>query len=330
MAGRIRWGIVGPGFIANKFAKAIQNVEEAELVAVASRSKERATAFAQDYHIPNVFTGYDEMAESDLIDAVYIATIHPQHKACAELFLKAKKHVLCEKPLCVNARQAEELIECARENKVFLMEGMWTRFLPAIQEAQRLVQQGEIGVVRGMDAAFCYSSTPEIEEKLFLKELAGGSLLDVGIYGLHFASIFFGNQPLDVCSFSHVENGVDTHMNILLKYPDGVVCSIASGIDVLKPESGYVYGSGGYIYLPTFYGAQELYLCVDGRETLIQKPSIGDGFEEEIMEACTCILAGKTESGRYPLTETVAILRLMDEIREKNGIVYPFEIGEEQ
>ena len=132
---KVRWGIVGPGNIANKFAKAIKNVETAELVAVAARSKEKGKIFAETYGIKNVFTGYEKMAESDLVDAVYIATPHPFHKPNAKMFLSAKKHVLCEKPVCVNAYQAENLKECAKENNVFLMEAMWTRFLPAINEA---------------------------------------------------------------------------------------------------------------------------------------------------------------------------------------------------
>ncbi len=128
----IRWGIVGPGNIANKFAKAVKNVKGAELVAVASRTEEKGREFAQRYDIPNVFAGYEKMAESDIVDAVYVATPHTFHKSCTEIFLNAKKHVLCEKPICVNATDARILLDCAQKNGVFLMEAMWTRFLPAI------------------------------------------------------------------------------------------------------------------------------------------------------------------------------------------------------
>ena len=151
---KIRWGIVGPGNIARKFAEAIVNVEDAELVAVASRSKETAEEFAQKYNIPNVFTGYEAMAESDIVDAVYIATPHPFHKPCAEIFLNAKKHVLCEKPICVNKNQAIALKECATKNGVFLMEAMWTRFIPAVLEAKKIADSGEIGEIMGVSADF--------------------------------------------------------------------------------------------------------------------------------------------------------------------------------
>ena len=191
----VRWGIVGAGNIANKFAKAVKNLECAELSAVASQSEGKGKAFSQKYDIKNVFTSYEEMAKSELVDAVYIATPHPFHKPCAEIFLNAKKHVLCEKPVCVNAKEAVALKECAQRNGVFLMEAMWTRFLPAIKEAFKIANSGEIGQVRGVSADFCYSMTPSEEGKIFRNDMAGGSLLDVGVYELNFAAIFLGNNP---------------------------------------------------------------------------------------------------------------------------------------
>ena len=325
---KIRWGIVGPGTIANKFAQAIKNVEGAELAAVASRREETGREFARKYDIPKVFVGYEEMAGSDAVDAVYIATPHPFHKPCAELFLKAKKHVLCEKPICINAAQAVRLSECAKENGVFLMEAMWTRFLPAIKEACAIVQRGEIGEVLGVNADFCYASTPQEEAKLFQNEMAGGSLLDVGVYGLHFAAMFLGNKPKSICAAAQVEEGVDCHTNVLMKYESGAMACISSAINLYKPESAYIYGTKGYLYLPQFYGATDIFLNIGGQEQHIVKPGMGDGFEEEICEACTCIRAGRTESDILPLSESIEILKQMDEIRKQIGVKYPFE-GEE-
>ena len=322
---KIRWGIVGPGTIANKFAKAIKNVEGAELVAVASRSEEKGREFANKYEIKNVFCGYEKMAESDMVDAVYIATPHPFHKPCAEIFLNAKKHVLCEKPICINAFQAEKLKECANKNGVFLMEAMWTRFLPAIKEALDVVKRGEIGEVLGVTADFCYASTPEEEEKLFDNNMAGGSLLDVGVYGLHFTSLFLGNKPESICAAAHVENGVDIHTNILMKYENGAIANLSSAIGVNKPETAYIYGSKGQIYIPQFYGANEIFVSVGGDVNYIVKPAIGDGFEEEIYEVCGCIRAGKTQSETLPLDESIEILKQMDTIRNQIGVSYPFE-----
>jgi len=321
----IRWGIAGPGTIANKFAKAVKNVEGAALVAAASRSLDKSQKFAEMWGIPTAFSSYEQLAQSDEVDAVYVSTIHPFHQSCAELFLKAGKHVLCEKPLCVNEKQARQLQQCAEENGVFLMEAMWTRFLPAVREALSIVQSGMIGDVMGLEADFCYASSPAEEEKLFDANQAGGSLLDVGIYGLHFASVFLGKDPKKVSVVSHVEDGVDLHTQVTLQYESGAMATITSAIGLQKPESAYIYGTKGYLYLPTFYGAQELTLCKDGNETKILKPSIGEGFEEEIMEVCDCIRADKTQSDALPLEETIRIIRMMDGIRKIIGVRYPMD-----
>ncbi len=321
----IKWGIVGAGNIANKFAEAIKNVEGAELTSVASKSEGKGKDFADKYFIKNVFTSYEEMANSDLVDAVYIATPHPFHKPCAEIFLNAKKHVLCEKPVCVNANDARELEECANKNGVFLMEAMWTRFLPAIKKALEIANSGEIGEIRGLKADFCYLSSPKEDAKLFINDLAGGSLLDVGVYGLNFASIFLDGSPESIISVSDVVNGVDYHTSVLLKYPNGVIASVSSAITVKKPETAYIYGTKGYIALPHFYGANEIIVTTDAGERVIAKPSIGDGFEEEIIEACSCIRAGKIESGIMPMNESIRILEQMDIIRKQINLHYPFD-----
>ena len=319
---KIRWGIVGPGCIANKFAVAVKNVECAELVAVASRSEENAKTFADKYDIKNVFVGYEEMAESDAVDAVYVATPHPFHLPCAELFLKAGKHVLCEKPLCVNASQAKQLMECAKKNNVFLMEAMWTRFLPAVSELQRVVKRGDIGDVQGVEADFCYSIEPEEDPKVFRNEMAGGSLLDVGVYCLHFVSLFLGSEPVTISALANTEKGVDVHTNVLLKYKNGAIARISSAIGVKKPETACIYGTKGQIDIPSFYGATEFFVSTDEDIKHVVKESIGDGFEEEIIEACRCIQSGKTVSDILPPEESVKILEQMDEIRKQIGVSY--------
>ncbi len=322
---KVRWGIVGTGFIANKFAQAVKNVERAYLVGVASRTEKSGTDFAQKHHIERVFSSYEEMALSDEVDAVYIATPHPFHISCAKLFLNEKKHVLCEKPLCVNALQAEELKSCAEENGVFLMEAMWTRFLPAVNCAVDMVKSGVIGEVSGLTADFCYASSPEVEPKLFQNDMAGGSLLDVGVYGLNFASFFLGDEPEEICSLSNIEDDVDTHICVLLKYRSGTIASISSATKLFKPEDAYIYGSKGYIKIPQFYGAREFFVYTDEGCEHIEKPPVGDGFEEEIYEACRCIADGKIQSEIHPIDKSIGILKQMDYIRNQNGIKYPFD-----
>ena len=322
---KIRWGIVGPGSIANRFAKAVQNVDCAELVAVASREESRAQAFAEKHGIPNVFCGYEAMAASNLVDAVYVATPHSFHKPCAELFLKAGKHVLCEKPVCVNADEARALKECAEANGVFLMEAMWTRFLPAILEAQEIVKRGDIGEIIGIEADFCYPSTPNSTSRLYRSELAGGALLDVGVYCLHFASLFLGNAPESITAVAHTNGVVDLHTTALLKYKNGAIANLSTAISVAKPETAYIYGTKGQIYLPCFYGAQELFVTVGKNTEHIVKNYLGNGFEEEIIECCQCIAAGKQQSDTLPTEESIIMMQQMDLIRQQIGIRYTCE-----
>lgn len=321
----VNWGIVGPGNIANKFAKCIKNVNGASLLGVASRDREKAQEFAQKYGAPLVFSSYEEMAQSKEIQAVYIATPHPFHLPCAQLFLKNKKHVLCEKPLCVNEEQAKKLKECAKENNVFLMEAMWTRFLPAIKEAVKMVQDGVIGDVLSLQADFCYrSQNPELS-KVYKNEMAGGGILDVGVYGLHFASLFLGDKVKSIEPCSKVENGVDLHTVVNIKYENGSIATVSSAININKPASAYIYGTKGYIYFPCFFAAQDFYTDINGQREHIVKNSLGDGFEEEIIEACTCIEQGKTQSDILPINETIRIIKQMDYIRQKIGVKYPMD-----
>ena len=320
----IRWGIAGPGNIANKFAKAVLNADGAVLAAVASRSPERGRKFADTYGIKTVYSSYEELAASDLVDAVYVSTPHPFHKSCAEIFLNAGKHVLCEKPLCINATQAKELQDCAQRNGVFLMEAMWTRFLPAIQEAQAVVARGEIGKILGLEADFCYGYIGD-DRKIYKNEMAGGALLDVGVYAQHFASAFLGDNPQSITAVARVQDGTDRHTQVIMHYESGAIANLSSATDVQKPSTGFVYGTDGYIEFPSFYNAQEFILHTGNTVKQVQLPSLGDGFEEEILEVCQCIRDGRTESQVLPLSKTVKMLEQMDEVRRQIGVSYPFD-----
>ncbi len=319
---KIRWGIVGPGTIAHKFAEALANVEDATLSAVASRSEANAKAFAQKYSIPTIFVGYESMASSDAVDAVYICTPQAFHAYNALMFLKAGKHVLCEKPICVNATEARMLRDCAKENGVFIMEAMWTRFLPAINEACAIAQSGEIGEILSVSADFCFRTTPEEEPKLFKNELAGGSILDVGVYSFNFASFFLGTNPTEIISTMQVADGVDVQTYALLKYESGAVADLSSAICLHKSDHAFVYGTKGFIRVPCFYGASELFVDIGGVVRHIQKPFIGNGFEEEILECHRCIRACLTESDIHPVSHSIAVLEIMDTVRRQNGIIY--------
>ena len=322
---KMRWGIAAPGNIARKFATAAKNLPEVELCAVASRDIDRANAFGDTYGIAHRFASYEEMAASPLVDFVYVAPPHPFHKGVAEIFLKAGKHVLCEKPLCINEKDAAELFACAREHGAFLMEAMWTRFLPANLAVAELIQSGEIGEVRGLTADFCYNLSAREESKIFRNDMAGGSVLDVGIYPLHLAAMMLGTEVESISATATVEDGCDTHTQMVLKYKSGAIATLSSATKLYKPEDAYIYGTKGYIHIPTFYGAKE-FTVYHGKEGVRHShPFLGNGFEEEILEVMRCVREGKAESDGMPAARTLAILSQMDEVRRQIGVRYPQE-----
>ncbi len=319
----IRWGIVGPGNIAHKFARTVQNVEGATLAAVCGISMEESRPFAEKYGIPQAFCDNNEMAAFDGIDAVYISTPHSFHAPCAELYIKAGKHILCEKPLCVTAKEAERLQKLAEEHQVFIMEAMWMRFLPAVQAAAKAAKEGAIGQIKSLRAAVCGIVSPQNAPRMYRNELAGGSLMDTGVYALHFAHLILG-EPLEIRALSKVEGGVDHHTEILLRYQSGATASLCCGMDFRSPKDGYIFGDSGQIRLPVFYGATSWCLTL-GRdpEQTFDCPCLGDGFEEEVQEACDCIRAGKLQSEIHPISGTVAVMKQMDEIRRQIGLTFP-------
>lgn len=320
----VRWGIAGPGDIANKFAQAVANVEGATVTAVASRSMEKGKAFAEKYGIEHVFEGYDKMAESDVIDAVYICTPHRFHYEIAKMYLEKGKHALVEKSMCVNTEQILDLQKCAKDKNLFLMEAMWTRFLPALHEVRRVINSGAIGEVRALEADFSFGIPVEVNSKLFDVNLAGGATLDVGVYSLTFASMFLGDDYEKLYAVADVKEGVDLHTVILLKYKNGAIANVSGGIGVNKPRGAYIYGTKGRIFVPTFFAASEYDVTIGNETKHVRKPPIAGGFEEEIIDACNCIRNGKTESDIMPVEQSIRICRQMDEVRRQIGVRYDF------
>lgn len=318
----VRWGIVGTGNIANKFAKAVKNADNAKLVAVASRTKESANTFGDKYDIEKRFGSYKGLADFDGVDAVYIALPHIYHAPVTKLFMTAGKHVLCEKPITINEKELTEIIDLAKNKKVYVMEALWTRFLPTIIKIKEMVGQGIIGEVLEISADFCYNDSANLTARIFNNSYAGGSLLDVGIYGLNFASIILGDKVIDVKSAAKVNNGVDEHINVLLTYENGAIAKVSSAITLEKPATAYIYGTKGYIRVPVFFGPSEFEVTAQGQTTKYEVPFKGNGFEEEIEECNKNILNGKNQSDIMPLSQSLIITKLMDEIRRQIGLVY--------
>ncbi len=321
----IKFGIVGTGTIAHRFAEAIKNVPGAELVAVASRTKENAEKFGDEFGIPVRFDSYEKMAQSDVIDAAYIAVPHSGHIGCSVLMMKNGKHVLCEKPMAVNLKEAEEMFLCAKENNVLLMEAMWARLVPGTLKMLELVEQGVLGDILGVEGKFCYTmDEDEMGHHVFKSENGGGSLLDVGVYGLNFAQWYLGKDITEINAQSDFYNGVDSHTCVLMKYESGAIADISSAILLRKPNEGFVYGTKGYARLKRFYAPQEIELYFNNGETqTISAPYAGNGFEEQIAHFCECVSKGLKESPVVTPEQTLYITKQMDDIRKITGVVYP-------
>ena len=322
---KIRFGIVGTGNIAHRFADAIQNVPEAELTAVASRTMENAEKFGNEYNIPERFYSYEDMAKSDKIDVAYIAVPHSGHAECSILMMNNGKNVICEKPLAVNTKEVEEMIASAKENNVFLMEAMWARLVPGTIKLIELIENGIIGEVKGVEGKFCYTmDEDEMEHHVFKKENGGGSLLDVGVYGLNFASWYLGKDIEDISAQAEIWNGTDIHTYTLLKYKSGAIADISSATLLRKPNEGYIYGTKGFIHVSRFYAPQEIEInLLDGTKEIIKEKFLGNGFEEQIIHVCECVKKGLKESPINTFEQTLFITKQMDEIREKIGLKYP-------
>ena len=327
MSGKIRCGILGPGGIAHKFAEALKAIPDAEIVAVGSRDHQRANAFADTFDVPYRHGNYVELANNRRIDVVYVATPHPFHKECAMLCLEAGKAVLCEKPLTVDADQAEALIACAREHKQFLMEAMWTRFIPVMVQVREWLADGVIGEPRMLTADFgnrVELTAENMKGRLFALELAGGAMLDIGVYTVSLASMVFGT-PTKIESLAHIgETGVDEQAAVLLSYDAGQIANLSCAITTRTSQDARIFGTKGSIYIPNFSRATSATLEVLGKEPLqIEIPFTDNGFEYQVLEVISCLRAGKLESDVMPLDESLSIIKTMDVARAQWGLKYP-------
>ena len=325
---KIRWGIIGTGNIAHQFARGLQSVPDAELVAVGSRTKESANKFGDEFNVKHRHASYEALASDSSVDAVYIATPHTLHKENALQCLQNYKNVLVEKPFAVNAQEAQEVINFAREQGVFLMEAMWTRFFPAMVKLHDLVAAGAIGDVQLVQADFGFRmGTVKPEHRLFNPELAGGALLDVGIYPISFASMLFGKQPQRIVGMTNIgETGVDELSSVIFGYEHNQMAIATTAIRVNTAHEARVYGTEGQIHMPDFWHPKELTLIRSGQPPqTFDLPFEGNGYNYEAIEVSNCLREGKTESAVIPLAETLAIMQTLDRIRADWGLKYPME-----
>jgi len=321
----IKWGIIGPGGISRSFASDLAFVKGAELVAVGSRTLENAQKFAAEFNIPRVYGNYDEMLKDPDLDIVYIGSLHTVHKDHILAALRAGVAVLCEKPFTMNAKEAEEAIRVARENGVFLMEAMWTRYLPPIVQVREWLKEGRIGEVRLLQADFGFDVGWQPDGRLLNKELGGGALLDAGIYPVSFASMIFGSQPSKISSTAHIgETGVDEQFSILCEYEGGRTAMLNGAVRLRLNNAAVIYGTKGHIHVPNFLFGKSATLHVAGEEPVqFNDDREMKGYNFEAEEASNCLREGRKESAIMPLDETLAIMQTLDTIRAQWGLRYP-------
>lgn len=311
----IRWAIAGTGKIAHKFAEGLRQLPEAQLVAVASRTYATAQAFAQTWNVPQVYDSFEALATDNTVDVVYIATPNSEHHANALLFLNHKKAVLCEKPFALNSAQLQEIVECARRNKVFLMEALWTRFLPTIRLTEDLIAQGKIGTPTFIAADFGFEAAYNPESRLFNPALGGGSLLDIGLYPAFLALLLFG-KPDYLQAMKHAApTGVDMTTLMQMRWNDGRVAQLSSTFAVRLPCEAEITGTLGSIKLHRMWHIPTKVSLRTGDELSDVTPElIGNGYNYEAQHVHECLQAGLTESPLLPLSFSLELMQLLDRI----------------
>jgi predicted dehydrogenase len=325
MSAKFRWGILAPGKIAHKFVAGVQALPDAEVVAVGSRALDRAQAFAAQYRIPRAYGSY--LAADPDLDAIYVATPNQVHAETAILCMEHGRPVLCEKPFAGNVEQAEAMVGCAHSQRVFLMEAVWTRFLPIMGVVSDWLAQGRIGELRRLECDFSFRCDGNPASRLMNAELGGGGLLDVGIYALAFTSWVFGGLPPRYASLAEVgKTGVDEQAGILLLYPRGELAVVTCGVRTQGTISVRITGTEGSIELPTpFYRAQEAVLKTPQSEIRERRPFLASGYEYEAMEVARCVRGGLLESPAVPLEESLMLTSFMTQLRAEWGVRYPFD-----
>lgn len=341
-----RFGIAGPGAIARQFAGGLSELTDATLGAVASNSISRAETFISEHAAAfpqaRAYGSYEEMADDPSIDAVYISNLNTQHAETAERFLSAGKAVICEKPFALNVAQTDRMIQCARKNHVFLMEAMWTRFLPVTRKALDWIKAGRIGEPVRAYADFGMELMTEESRRTVALEKGGGALLDLGVYPISFFSMLFGSVPKEITTtVTKAVTGVDSSFEAVFRFdeqerPFGVdhptaVTSVS--IDRLMSNTMKIIGTLGYIEIKDFWMGRSAALYEKGNADFFQnRPSEeftpqyrSTGYQYEAMEVVDCVRKGKNESAIMPLSETRAIISLMDRLRSSWGIVFPQE-----
>jgi predicted dehydrogenase len=323
----INWGILAPGRISHKFAHDLKLAAGAKLHAVGSRSLERATAFAQEHGAAHAFGSYEALLDCPDLDVVYVASPHVGHCEHTILCLEKGIAVLCEKPFAMNTSEVRRMVDCARANGVFLMEAIWTRFIPGFEEAMRLVNAGYIGELKTIRADFGFKADFPPEHRVFNPALGGGALLDVGIYTIFLATWLWGKPMSIKATALKNPQGSDDSCAMLFEYPGNRLAVLDCSLVVKTQIEAYLYGETGTLQLHNrFINPQNLSISFHDRESeSLHMPLTGWGYYHEILEVNECLRLGKTESDKLPLDFSIELMETLDWVRKESGIVYPMD-----
>ncbi|HVD98956.1 MAG TPA: Gfo/Idh/MocA family oxidoreductase [Cytophagaceae bacterium] len=323
MNSTLKWGIIGPGKIAQKFAEALNNVEDAALYAVASRSIDSAIAFAGKYNAVRAYGTYEELVLDPEVDLVYVATPHVFHKEHTLLCLNHKKPVLCEKPLAHCLHDVQAMVTASKTNQTFLMEAMWTRFLPPTNKALELIRSGAIGMVTNVKADFGFFSHFDEKSRLYDLALGGGSLLDIGVYPLFLVLTVLGEPSGYEVEAKLAATGADEDFKATLYYPQAEA-QIHSSMIADTAKTAEIRGTEGTIYFVSpWYRETSLVLKKkDGSSETFTFPATGNGFEPEIKEAMNCVRNGKIESDIMSHEFSLLQSKILDLLCKEAGVIY--------
>jgi predicted dehydrogenase len=321
----INWGIIGPGKIAHKFATALKSLPNARIHTIASRSIEKAQSFANQYGAARAFGNYEEMLSDSNLNVVYIATPHSFHFENSLMCLNRGIPVLCEKPVTINSKQLRILIDTARKNNVFLMEAIWTRFLPTIVTTLEVLGSGNLGKIKVIEADFGFKAEYNPASRLFDPALGGGSLLDIGIYPV-FLSLLLSGYPSDIKAVAvKTDTGVDESMAISLGYTDGSIASLHCTFATNTETKAIIYCENGRIQIyPRWFAPSSMQIIYHGRHPEEIKFTYDqNGYEGEAIEVMQCLNEKLTESPVLSWDFSLKLMKLLDEIRKIAGISYP-------
>jgi len=323
MSKKINWGILGLGKIAIKFAEDLKISKGSILRGVASRDIDKAKSFSEKFNSVNYFGCYEDLADDPDIDVIYIATPHTLHLENTLMCLRKGKAVLCEKPMGINSDEVKIMTDEAKAQKLFLMEAIWTRFIPATEEFLKLMDEKIIGDVLFIHADFGFKANFNSESRVFNKKLGGGSLLDIGIYPIYLSLLTLG-LPSDIKALARMtEAGVDSYCSMLFNYQDGAKANLESTLEANTPTIANIYGSKGSLKLHSrFHHSEKITIYKDGEITSLDINYKGNGYLHEIEEVNRCVLNHETESPKLPLQTSIDLMAIIDQVKEQINLKY--------